>query len=152
MRKLSPSEVQCLTEEPAGVRDGPETPVSKACTLCHRGTMMPFQILAFSGSKNRNIINKISHPSDYLFKWISLFDSKPLKPDNEAFQNLCPLLTGTRVCLLFTGNEDLEGVGNDSETLSKEAPKQTLRNPGNRILLAGMLEKNETENNPVPFI
>lgn len=48
--------------------------------LCLRGTMAPFQILAFSGSRTRNIINKISHPSDYLFKWISLFDSKASEP------------------------------------------------------------------------
>lgn len=33
MRKLSPSEVRCLAEEPAGVRKGPEAPGSKACTL-----------------------------------------------------------------------------------------------------------------------
>lgn len=77
---------------------------------------------------------------------------RPLNPDNEALQNVCPLLTGTCVCLLFTGYEDLDVVGHDNETLSQEALKQTLRNPGNRILLAGMLEKNETENDPVSFI
>lgn len=56
------------------------------------------------------------------------------------------------MCLLFTGYEDLDVVGHDNETLSQEALKQTLRNPGNRILLAGMLEKNETENDLVSFI
>lgn len=40
--------------------------------------MTPFQISVFWGSKKTNIINKIRHPN-HLFKWISLFNFKPLK-------------------------------------------------------------------------